>query len=128
MGGRPGERLMGRLGVPVSDDTILRQLKRDANLAHRNSRVRNVGSGNATSIAISTPKGFANFVKKAALPKRADGKYEAPAADYMSRVTVAAREFSIDVCVRPVGKTSRQAMQWVYERAQPRQAPLAATA
>jgi hypothetical protein len=27
-GGRPGERLMGRLGMPVSDDTILRQLKR----------------------------------------------------------------------------------------------------
>ncbi|TIO99252.1 MAG: transposase, partial [Mesorhizobium sp.] len=29
-GGRPGERLMQRLGMPVSDDTILRQLKRDA--------------------------------------------------------------------------------------------------
>lgn len=29
-GGRPGERLMERLGMPVSDDTILRQLKRDA--------------------------------------------------------------------------------------------------
>jgi transposase len=28
MGGRPGERLMKRLGMPVSDDTILRQLKR----------------------------------------------------------------------------------------------------
>jgi transposase len=27
-GGRPGERLMKRLGMPVSDDTILRQLKR----------------------------------------------------------------------------------------------------
>lgn len=29
-GGRPGERLMRRLGMPASDDTILRQLKRDA--------------------------------------------------------------------------------------------------
>lgn len=29
MGGRPGEYLMHRLGMPVSDDTILRQLKRD---------------------------------------------------------------------------------------------------
>lgn len=28
MGGRPGENLMHRLGMPVSDDTILRQLKR----------------------------------------------------------------------------------------------------
>ncbi len=29
-GGRPAERLMRRFGMPVSDDTILRQLKRDA--------------------------------------------------------------------------------------------------
>lgn len=29
-GGRPAERLMRRLGIPVSDDTILRHLKRDA--------------------------------------------------------------------------------------------------
>jgi transposase len=29
-GGRPAERLMRRFGIPVSDDTILRQLKRDA--------------------------------------------------------------------------------------------------
>ena len=43
MGGRPGERLMGRLGMPVSDDTILRQLKRDATVAHLNSPVRVVG-------------------------------------------------------------------------------------
>lgn len=43
MGGRPGERLMGRLGMPVSDDTILRQLKRDAAVAHRNSTVRVIG-------------------------------------------------------------------------------------
>ena len=27
-GGRPGERLMKRLGMPASDDTILRHLKR----------------------------------------------------------------------------------------------------
>ena len=27
-GGRPAERLMARLGMPVSDDTILRHLKR----------------------------------------------------------------------------------------------------
>ncbi len=33
-GGRPGERLMQRLGMPVGDDTILRQLKRDAAVAH----------------------------------------------------------------------------------------------
>jgi transposase len=29
-GGRPAERLMHRLGIPISDDTILRQLKRSA--------------------------------------------------------------------------------------------------
>lgn len=42
-GGRPGERLMQRLGMPVSDDTVLRQLKRDATVAHRNSEVQVVG-------------------------------------------------------------------------------------
>ncbi|WP_245430195.1 MULTISPECIES: ISL3 family transposase [Mesorhizobium] len=42
-GGRPGERLMQRLGMPVSDDTILRQLKRDAASAQRNSDIRVVG-------------------------------------------------------------------------------------
>jgi transposase len=42
-GGRPGERLMQRLGMPVSDDTILRQLKRNATLAHRDSTLRVVG-------------------------------------------------------------------------------------
>ena len=42
-GGRPGERLMQRLGMPVSDDTILRQLKRDAVFAQRNSAIRVVG-------------------------------------------------------------------------------------
>ncbi|MHC1550638.1 hypothetical protein [Phyllobacterium sp. K27] len=30
MGGRPAEYLMGRLGMPISDDTILRQIKRRA--------------------------------------------------------------------------------------------------
>src|SRR5215218_7670883 len=30
LGGRPGERLSGRLGVPISDDTILRRLKKGA--------------------------------------------------------------------------------------------------
>lgn len=30
LGGRAGERLIGRLGLPVSDDTIVRQLKRRA--------------------------------------------------------------------------------------------------
>lgn len=42
-GGRPGERLMERLGMPVSDDTILRQLKRDAAVSDRSSEVRVVG-------------------------------------------------------------------------------------
>jgi transposase len=41
--GRPGERLMQRLGMPVSDDTILRQLKRDAAVAHCASEIRVVG-------------------------------------------------------------------------------------
>ena len=30
LGGRPGERLSGRLGLPISDDTILRRLKKCA--------------------------------------------------------------------------------------------------
>ncbi|PDT35560.1 MULTISPECIES: ISL3 family transposase [Sinorhizobium] len=42
-GGRPGERLMRRLGMPVSDDTILRHLKRHAALAHCDSTIRVVG-------------------------------------------------------------------------------------
>ncbi|RUU07791.1 transposase, partial [Mesorhizobium sp. M6A.T.Ca.TU.002.02.2.1] len=42
-GGRPGERLMQRLGMPVSDDTILRQLKRDAAVTHCTSEIRVVG-------------------------------------------------------------------------------------
>ncbi|QLL64224.1 ISL3 family transposase [Sinorhizobium mexicanum] len=42
-GGRPGERLMRRLGMPVSDDTILRQLKRDVALADCDATIRVVG-------------------------------------------------------------------------------------
>jgi len=42
-GGRPGERLMQRLGMPVSDDTILRQVKGDATAARRSSELRVVG-------------------------------------------------------------------------------------
>ena len=34
---------MQRLGMPVSDDTILRQLKRDTEVTHRNSEIRVVG-------------------------------------------------------------------------------------
>jgi transposase len=34
---------MQRLGMPVSDDTILRQLKRDAVVAQRNFEIRVVG-------------------------------------------------------------------------------------
>lgn len=34
---------MQRLGMPVSDDPILRQLKRDAAVAQRNSEIRVVG-------------------------------------------------------------------------------------
>ena len=39
-GGRPGERLMRRLGMPDSDDTILRQLKRDAALVSCDATIR----------------------------------------------------------------------------------------
>ncbi|WP_246688803.1 transposase, partial [Mesorhizobium sp. M4B.F.Ca.ET.143.01.1.1] len=34
---------MQRLGMPVSDDTILRQLKRDAAVTHRASEIRVIG-------------------------------------------------------------------------------------
>jgi transposase len=30
LGGRPGERLLARLGLPVSDDTLLRRIKQRA--------------------------------------------------------------------------------------------------
>jgi transposase len=39
VGGRPGERLMGRLGVPQGDDRILRNLKRHAALPSKPLRV-----------------------------------------------------------------------------------------
>lgn len=42
-GGRPGERLMERLGMPVSDDTILRHLKRNASRVDDQPSARIVG-------------------------------------------------------------------------------------
>jgi transposase len=42
-GGRPGERLMKRLGMPVSDDTILRHLKRRLARLHAKTTVRAAG-------------------------------------------------------------------------------------
>jgi zinc-finger of transposase IS204/IS1001/IS1096/IS1165 len=42
-GGRPGERLMKRLGVSVSDDTILRHLKRQVALRRETPPVRVAG-------------------------------------------------------------------------------------
>lgn len=42
-GRRLGERMMRRLGMPVSDDVILRQLKRDAALAHCDATIRVAG-------------------------------------------------------------------------------------
>ncbi|MDX0567968.1 ISL3 family transposase [Sinorhizobium medicae] len=43
MGGRPGEYLMHRLGMPVSDDTILRQLKHKNSVSMQESNIRVVG-------------------------------------------------------------------------------------
>ena len=43
VGGLPGERLMKRLGMPVSDDTILRQLKRCATARGATTTVRIAG-------------------------------------------------------------------------------------
>ena len=42
-GGRPGERLMARLGMPVSDDTLLRHLKRAARTGQPAEPLRVVG-------------------------------------------------------------------------------------
>ena len=42
-GGRPGERLMARLGMPVSDDTILRHLKRHVARRREKTTVRVAG-------------------------------------------------------------------------------------
>jgi transposase len=43
MGGRPAEYLMDRLGMPVSDDTILRQIKRRASVSSQDANIRVVG-------------------------------------------------------------------------------------
>lgn len=43
MGGRPAEYLMGRLGMPVSDDTILRQIKRRASISSQDANIWVVG-------------------------------------------------------------------------------------
>ena len=43
MGGRPWERLMGRLGMPVSDTTILRKLRGHASLRPVNGAIRVAG-------------------------------------------------------------------------------------
>ncbi len=43
VGGRPAERLMASLGLPQSDDTILRSLKRHAGARERAATVRVVG-------------------------------------------------------------------------------------
>lgn len=42
-GGRPGERLMRRLGMPISDDTILRHLKRNASRVDDEPAARIIG-------------------------------------------------------------------------------------
>ena len=43
VGGRPSERLLKRIGMPTSDDTILRHLKRRANAERADTSVRVVG-------------------------------------------------------------------------------------
>ena len=43
VGGRPGERLMERIGMPTSDDTILRHLKRQAKARSADASARVVG-------------------------------------------------------------------------------------
>ena len=43
VGGRPGERLMERIGMPTSDDTILRHLKRQAKARGADAGARVVG-------------------------------------------------------------------------------------
>jgi len=43
LGGRPGERLSGRLGVPVSDDTLLRRVKQVARLRPPSGPIAVVG-------------------------------------------------------------------------------------
>jgi transposase len=43
VGGRPGERLLKRIGMPISDDTILRSVKRRAKERRAETSVRVVG-------------------------------------------------------------------------------------
>nr|WP_272211540.1 hypothetical protein [Marinicella sp. W31]MDC2877436.1 hypothetical protein [Marinicella sp. W31] len=43
MGGRPAENLMHRLGMPISGDTILRQLKRKIPTSAKDGQVCVVG-------------------------------------------------------------------------------------
>ncbi len=43
VGGRPGERLLTRIGMPISDDTILRCLKRRAKASRADANVRVLG-------------------------------------------------------------------------------------
>ncbi len=43
MGGRPAEYLMRRIGMPVSDDAILRQIKRRAAISSQDPNIRIVG-------------------------------------------------------------------------------------
>jgi transposase len=43
LGGRPAEKLMDRLGVTISDDTILRQIKRRASAYCSSDALRVVG-------------------------------------------------------------------------------------
>ena len=43
LGGRPGRRLMGRLGMPVSADTLLRHLKKAARCSVPSPAIRVVG-------------------------------------------------------------------------------------
>ena len=43
VGGRPGERMMERIGMPTSDDTILRHLKRQAKARGADAGARVVG-------------------------------------------------------------------------------------
>ena len=43
LGGRPGERLSSRLGLPVSDDTLLRRIKQWAKSRPRTKPIRVVG-------------------------------------------------------------------------------------
>ena len=59
MGGRPGDYLMHRLGMPVSDDTILRQLKRKNPVSRQKDNTRFVGiDGGAGGIPRGTARSW----------------------------------------------------------------------